>query len=112
MRSINLASYAITLPTPEGPKPDTFNVRASLVESCFSPSGRGVAGSELLQRNKLAMKIEAWPNDQLLLDEAEYQRLVAAIESGEMNVGRWGVEFVRRVLEAPTVPVEPVPAEE
>jgi len=118
MRKIDLTPYEVMVSTAEGTsRPDIYRVRESLVETCFFPvhvpnqhgSVSSPRGSELLKRNRLSEKIANWPNDALLLEEPEWQALVAAIESGDMNLGRYGVEFARRILEAPEVSVQEAP---
>jgi hypothetical protein len=118
MRKIDLRPYEVQLPQGDGStRADVYRVRESLVETCFFPTQspgahgalRAPTGSELLKRNRLAEKIAAWPDETLLLEEPEWQALVAAIESGEMHLGRFGVEFARRILEAPEVAVREAP---
>ena len=104
MRSISLVEYTVTVREQDALVPKPYNVRASLVELCFIPV-EGVKGIELIRRSKLAEKIEA-SDEPLLLEEAEWQRLVDAIDKLPA-LGRNEVEIVRRVLEAPDVAVKP-----
>lgn len=108
MRRIDLTPYPVTGFDDRGrPHASDYRVRASLVEIAFAPAD-GVRGSELLRRAAIAQKIEQATGDTLLLETVDWQRLVEAINSGTLKLGRNEVELVRRVLEAPDVPVKEV----
>jgi hypothetical protein len=84
-------------------KSDDFNVRMSLGNILFHD---GVGAREAIVREKLASQIEAWPDEVLLIEEADWKKLEGAIDHLP-QVARGHVEFVRRVIEAPTVEVQP-----
>lgn len=108
MRRIDLTPYVVTARDEEGkPVTQDYPVKESLVEMAFIPQD-GCRGSELLKRSALAQKIEQATGDSVLLEQAEWQRLIDALNSGAMKLGKWQVELVRRVIEAPDVPVQEV----
>ncbi len=109
MRRINLASYSIQNPdgqsTDEKLAPEmVYNVRDSAVEVLFHPSLQ-LGGKDVLDRDDLARKIEHWPDTDLLLEEAEYTKLLAGVNAVR-GLTRRDVEFVKRVLNAPQVEVQ------
>lgn len=100
MRLIDISPYMVAL----GPEPDAkkepFNVQYSLAEILFTDR---IAGVQLLKRDTLAQKILGFEgSDKILLEEEEYNQLKSCVEKYE-GFGRIHVEFVRRVLEAPSV---------
>lgn len=120
MRSINLTRYTLVI-SPDGqkeplkcPKCGTevekpaelpvYDVKGSLIEVLFAPDLR-LAALETLERDDLARKIKDWPDDTLLLEETEYQKVKSGLESLR-GFGRNDVEFIRRVEQAPEVAVK------
>jgi len=105
MRKINFQDYNVTVQTPEGEKRQIpYEVKDSMISLLFHPDLK-LGGVELLKQNELAGKIlNAEPGD-LLLEEAEYNKLTQAINVIK-GYGRNEVELVRRILEAPEVEVE------
>lgn len=82
-----------------------YDVRNSLMEILFHP-GLELRAKDVLDRDVLARKIKDWPDKELLLEEEEYKKVVAAIEVLR-GLTRHDVEFVRRVLNALQVEVQP-----
>ena len=117
MRKVDLRPYNIRVtagpdvscpecgkPFPRGESlPGSYKVRDSLVELCFVPA-EGCKGRELLVRQTLAEKVAA-AQDELLLEDTDWQRLVKAVDHLP-GLGRNEVELVRRILDAPSVLVE------
>src|SRR3990167_2233700 len=99
MRSIDLMPYKTGDIADDG-REQIFDIRVSLVACLFADDR--IAPRELLSRDRLAKVIEEWDGDELLLEDADWdtiQRgLIVAAPSARANV-----EFVRRVLDAPTV---------
>lgn len=96
-------------------KPDSqdevdYLVRDSIVEILFHPNLQ-LGGKQLLDQNILALKIEKWPDNDLLLEEDEYNKVKAGVEALR-GLGRHDVEFISRILNAPTVEVQAKPAVE
>ena len=97
MRKIDLSDYLV------GDVP--FQVRPSLVAILFN--GKGIDGRELIKRDTLATQIEKMEGDVLLLEDADYVKLVDGLNATDLQPhGRNAVEFVRRVLDAPKVDVK------
>lgn len=86
-----------------------YLVRESIVEMLFNPS-LGLSAKDLLDRDPLARRIKDLPGNDLLLEEAEYKKVLTALEALR-GLGRHDVEFVKRVFNAPTVEVQAKPAE-
>ena len=96
MKKIDLTAYSIG-------SGNTFDIRTSLVAVLFNEK---VDPRELLKRDALATRIEQWEGDTLLLENAEWQKVVGGLSATDLKpFGRDVVEFVRRVLDAPDVSV-------
>lgn len=80
-----------------------YDVRESMASILLHPEQK-VNGIELLKNNQLAQKILELPEDTLLLETDNYNRLKKAFETF-VGFSRNDVELVRRVLEAPDVEV-------
>lgn len=105
MRQINLTNYSVRLRDKAGKYKDVpYEVKDSLIEIMFSRD-LGLSGKELLARDDLARKIRDCADGQVILEEEEYKKILTAINTVK-GLGRIDVEFVRRILEAPTVEVE------
>ena len=100
MRKIDLTDYQTGVNNENG-DPITFNVRRSLIEVLFLPAANG---RELLERDKTARLIDDWPDASLLLSEDQWTKLKAGLDEMKVN-SRLYVEFARRIMEAPDVPV-------
>jgi len=91
---------------PVGGKPLTYNVRDSIIEVMMSPELQ-LGAKELLERQKVAVKIMDCQEDEILLENAEYGKILSAF--GEITgFSRQDAELVRRVFEAQEVEVEEV----
>ncbi len=122
MRRIDLTPYKINAPAngkseeklsqllglpEEAPKAEAdadYDVRGSIVEILFHPDLQ-LGATALLDRDTLARKVNDWPDKDLLLEEADYKKVLAAVEVLK-GLTRHDVEFIRRVLNAPEVAVE------
>ncbi len=101
MRKLSLKSYEVTekVRNPATGSVQQFtlpyNVKDSIINILFLPALH-LQGVELVRQNVLAMKIEAC-EDEVMLEEAEYARVKAAIEAYPA-AGRADVELVDRIL--------------
>lgn len=102
MRLIDLTPYKVGEKAEDGTE-STFDVRGSLVICLFSAPH--MPPQELLKCAKLAELIEGWPDNRLVVEGEDYNRLVQGLEHNAPS-GRVFIEFVRRVLEAPEVKVK------
>ena len=112
MRKINLKNYTVTMKVPDRLNPGLeieaefpFKMKDSLVNVLFVPQLQ-LNGVELLKANVLGQKILACEGDEILLEDAEWLRLSAAINAAQ-GFGRMEVEFITRINEAEVVEVEP-----
>ncbi|MEN6396736.1 MAG: hypothetical protein ABFC78_09665 [Methanoregula sp.] len=105
MREINLDPYFVEAELPDGTKkPFPYIVKQSICGALFLPEQR-LGMAELLDNDRLAQKIKAWPEGSpLLLEEAEYQKIRAAFEA-HRGYTEHDVELVRRIMNAPEVAV-------
>mgnify|MGYP001613957112 CR=1 FL=1 len=101
MRKIDLQPYLILQHKSVDGKPLQFDVKDSLIELLFLEGT--MPAKERLNREKLAQIIEA-ANGQILLEEADWTKLVGGLQYADMK-GRHFNEFVRRVYEAPEITV-------
>lgn len=100
MRKIDLTPYTVDVPGAD--QPVTVNVKDNVVGLLYG-DGR-LTGLELLKRHTLAEKVNA-AGDEVLLEEADYDVIQKQVTSSGV-FSRAFVEFVRRVLEAPSVDVK------
>jgi hypothetical protein len=95
MRKISLIPYKV-----EG---EDYKVKESILNLLFSPHLR-LSARAIIENDRIARKIEA-AGDEVLLEDAEYQKIKVSVETFE-GYGRQDLEFVNRILEAPEVPVK------
>ncbi len=112
MRKLNLSDYTVKMKLPDRLNPGMeieaelpFNMKDSVINILFIPQLR-LNGVELLKANVLGQKILACESDEILLEDAEWQRLSAAIDAAQ-GFGKMEVEFVTRINKAEIVEVEP-----
>lgn len=86
-----------------GGKPLTYNVVDSIIEVMMSPDLR-LSAKEILERQAIAQRLMDCPDEEILLEEADYNKIYSAFE-GITGFNRRDVELVRRVFEAPQVEV-------
>lgn len=105
MRKIDISNYTVKGRNQEGQIIDApYDVRASIMSILFHPDLR-LEAVEALERDKLANKINDCKDGFVLLEDADYKKVEEAIKAVK-GFTRNDVEFVRRVLEAETVPVK------
>lgn len=104
MRKVSLVNYTVRVWKEDGKRGvDEFNVRENLIDLCFIPA-KGCTAAQVLERQRLARKIAQAHGDEVLLEDAEWQRLREAIDAvGALGYGQ--AELVERIVDAPTVKV-------
>lgn len=104
MRKINLKSYEVTITGGEGKEITLpFDVKGSIANALYHPDLR-LHAKALLDNYSLVQKITD-AGDSVLLEEEEYNRIKYAFDTIQ-GFTRNDVELIRRVLQAPTVPVK------
>lgn len=88
---------------PDPPSSPDYDLRGSIIEILFHPNLQ-LGAKDLLDRDTLARRIKDWPDNDLLLEEEEYKKVLAGLEVLR-GLQRHDVQFVRRVLDAPKVEV-------
>jgi hypothetical protein len=101
MRKLNLRNYQARLKVLGGDGnpveiEDQYNVKDSIVNVLFLPALQ-LKGADLVRQNILATKIEQCKEDDITLEEAEYEKVKAAIEAYPAQ-SRVDVELVDRIL--------------
>lgn len=104
MRKLNLKNYQVEVMGKDGEKRSIpYMVKDALIEIMFQPSLK-LRAKSLLEQNTLAKKIlEA--KDEILLEEAEYGKILMAIERVE-GLTRNEVVLVERILGCPEIKVK------
>ena len=112
MRRLNLQDYIAYSKTPDQACPGKFldiqypyPVKDAILTVMFAPVQR-LSGAELIKQQAVALKIEASKNGEIMLEEAEYERVKNAFAKFE-GFGRIDIELVTRINEAEIVEVEP-----
>lgn len=104
MRKINIASYEVVVPGASGEKKtDSYDMKESLGICLLHPTLQ-LTGRELLLRGKILNKIEQ-ANGELILEEAEYRKLVSAFEQIK-GFSKNDMEMADRVLNAKEIEVK------
>lgn len=104
MRRLDLTPYDVEVRGPEGVRTLPYDLVESVVGLLFHPDLK-LSARELIGRQGLGEKLEA--GGVVLLEEAEHAILVQAVEAFR-GFTRNETELVRRVLDAPVVPVAEV----
>ena len=100
MRKLDLRNYEVTRKVIGGDGnlieiTAPYNVKDSVINVLFLPALK-LMGVALVRQNILAMKIEQ-AEDEVMLEEEEYERVQAAVEAYPAQ-SRADVEFVDRIL--------------
>lgn len=105
MYKINLTPFTVLIRTKEGEQKEIpYGLTMSLCEVLFNPALR-LNGVNLLKQNILAQKILNCTENELLLENSEYQELKNAFEKIE-GLSRNDVIMCQRVLEATPIEVQ------
>ena len=112
MRKLNLKNYTVKIKTPDKMRPGheldaefPYRVKDSILNLMFIRELQ-LSGAELVKQNVLAIKLETCKDDEILLEEDEYQRIKKAVDAFR-GFNRNDVELVTRINEAEVVEVEP-----
>ena len=112
MRKLNLKDYTVKIKVPDNMNPGQeieaeypYHFKDSVLNLMFIRELQ-LSGAELVKQNVLAMKLEQCKDDEILLEEDEYQRIKKAVDTFK-GFNRNDVELVTRINEAEVVEVEP-----
>jgi len=110
MRKLNLKDYTIKVKAPDQMNPGQviegefpYHVKDSILNLLFIRELQ-LSGAELVKQNVLAVKLEQCKDDEILLEDEEYNRIKRAIDTFK-GFGRNDVELVTRINEAEVVEV-------
>jgi hypothetical protein len=108
MRKLNLKDYQVTgkVKGGDGNIVDItapYHVKDSILNLMFIRELQ-LSGAELVKQNVLAMKLETCKDNEILLEEEEWQRIKNAIDTFR-GFNRNDVELVTRINEAEVVEV-------
>lgn len=108
MRKLNLKDYQVAgkAKSAEGKIIDVsgpYKVKDSILNLMFTHDLQ-LSGAELVKQNALALKIEACKDEDIILEEDEYNRIKKAFDTFK-GFGRNDVELVTRVNEAAVVEI-------
>jgi len=111
MRKLNLKDYMVKVKAPDQMKPGQviegeflYPFKDSILNLLFIPALQ-LNGAELVKQNVLAMKLEQCKEDEILLEDEEYNRIKKAIDTFK-GFGKNDVELVIRINEAEVVEVQ------
>ena len=111
MRKLNLKNYTVKLRIPDQMNPGQmiegeypYHTKDSILNLLFIPDLQ-LGGAELVKQNVLAMKLEQCKEDEILLEDEEYNRIKRAMDTFK-GFNRNDVELVTRINEAEVVEVE------
>ena len=111
MRKLNLKDYTVKVKAPDqinlGKVIDAempYYFKDSVLNLLFARELQ-LGGAELVKQNVLAMKLEQCKDDEILLEDAEYQRIKKAVDVYK-GFTRNDVELVTRINEAEVVEVK------
>ena len=116
MRKLKIADYLVKIRVPDQMNPGQviegeypFHVKDSILNLMFNPDLK-LSGADTIRQNVLAMKIESCPDEEIMLEDEEYQRIKKAFDIFR-GFNRNDVELIRRIEEAEVVKVEEKPKE-
>ena len=104
MRKLNLEKYTISVRDAKGVNTNMpYDFKVSLIELMFHPNLK-LTGKALLETNIVAEKILK-TDKEILLEEADYNRIKNAVDSFE-GFSKNEVELVKRVTNCPEIKVK------
>jgi len=111
MRKLNLNDYMVKVKAPDQMNPGQkiegefpYHFKDSILNLLFNPALQ-LNSAELVKQNVLAMKLEQCKEDEILLEDEEYNRIKKAVDTFK-GFGRNDVELVTRINEAEVVEVK------
>ena len=111
MRKLNLKNYIVKVKVPDKINPGKvieaeipYHFKDSVLNLMFIRDLQ-LSGAELVKQNVLAMKLETCKDDEIILEEEEYNRIKKAIDTYR-GFTRDDIELVTRINEAEEVNVK------
>ena len=111
MRKLNIENYTVKSRVPDNMNPGQmldiempYPVKDSMLAIMLRRELQ-LSGAELVKQNMLAMKLEGCKDGEILLEDAEYDRIKSAFDKCT-GFTRADVELVRRINDAKPVDVE------
>jgi len=111
MRKLNLKDYTVKMKVPDNMNPGKeievelpYHFKDSVLNLMFIRELQ-LSGAELVKQNVLAIKIETCKDDEILLEEDEYERIKKAVDVFK-GFNRNDVELVTRINEAEVVEIK------
>ena len=111
MRKLSLKDYTVKMKVPDNMNPGQeievelpYHFKASVLNLMFIRELQ-LSGAELVKQNVLAIKIETCKDDEILLEEDEYERIKRAVDVFK-GFNRNDVELVTRINEAEVVEIQ------
>ena len=111
MRKLNLKDYTVKMKVPDNMNPgkeievqSVYHFKDSVLNLMFIRDLQ-LSGAELVKQNVLAMKLEQCKDNEILLEEDEYQRIKRAVDVFK-GYTRNDIELVTRINEAEVVNVK------
>jgi len=105
MRKLSLKDYTVKMRVPDNNNPGReigaelpYHFKDSILNLMFIRELQ-LSGAELVKQNVLAIKLETCKDDEILLEEEEYQRIKKAVDVFK-GFNRNDVELVTRINEA------------
>jgi len=111
MRKLNLKNYIVKVKVPDKINPGKvieaeipYHFKDSVLNLMFIRDLQ-LSGAELVKQNVLAMKLETCKDDEIILEEEEYNRIKKAIDTYR-GFTRDDIELVTRINEAEVVEIK------
>lgn len=105
MRKIDIRPFVVVINEPDGGKREVgYRFKESIIEILFNPNLK-LNSVNLLKQDELAKKIMNAGEEELLLEEEEYIRVKAALDTIQ-GLTKNDVELVRRIINATEVEVK------
>ena len=108
MRKLSLKDYTVGMKVPDQMNPGQqieaempYHFKDSVLDLLFIRELQ-LSGAELVKQNILAMKIEQCKDDEILLEDEEWQRIKKAVDTFK-GFARKDVELVTRINEAEVI---------
>ena len=112
MRKLNLKNYTVKVRVPDkmnlGQEIEAeypYHVKTTILNLMFN-SALQLSGADVVRQNILGIKLEQCKDDEIILEEEEYERIKEAFDAFK-GFSRADVELVTRINEAEVVEVEP-----
>ena len=114
MRKLNMANYMVKVKAPDKMNPGQmiegewpYNPKESILNLLFQPALQ-LTGAELVRQNLLAIKLEQCKEDEIILEDEEFNRIKKAFDIFK-GFNRNDVELVERINNAEVVEVNEKP---